>query len=97
MATLVRLYFADSSYITISEFENAVRERNGNFKGAFLKPGANVIVPGMDNPIHSEKLRPGSQRFRSEGGLPHWPDGGERQRRKHRPRVEEGGRQLGGL
>jgi hypothetical protein len=54
MATLVRLYFADSSYITLSEFENAVRERNGDFKGAFLKPGANLIVPGMDNPIHSE-------------------------------------------
>ena len=54
MATLVRLYFADSSYMTISEFENAVRERNGDFKGAFLKPGANMIVPGMDNPIHSE-------------------------------------------
>src|SRR5579871_6412367 len=51
MATLVRLYFADSSYITLSEFENAVRERNGDFKGAFLKPGANMIVPGMDNPI----------------------------------------------
>ncbi|HLH05895.1 MAG TPA: putative glycoside hydrolase [Terriglobales bacterium] len=54
MATLVRLYFADSSYMTISDFESAVRERNGDFKGAFLKPGANLIIPGMDNPIHSE-------------------------------------------
>jgi len=53
----VRKYLWSSKYITASEFEKALREANGGFKGVFWKPGDNIVVPGIEE-VTSEKLHP---------------------------------------
>src|SRR4051812_8101993 len=55
MPGLVRRLLWQSTYMTAPEFEAAIRERNGGFKGVFLKAGQQLIIPGMDGLPTSEK------------------------------------------
>jgi hypothetical protein len=45
MSLLVRMYLAQSSYLTASEFHSAVRAANGK---ASFRPGDQVIIPGIE-------------------------------------------------
>lgn len=55
---LLHKYLSQSTYMTGPEFDTAIRERNGNFKGAFLKAGQTYIIPGMDGLPTTEKSIP---------------------------------------
>jgi len=52
---LLHKYLWQSTYMTAPEFEAAIRERNDNFKGVFLKAGQNYIIPGMEGLPTTEK------------------------------------------
>jgi len=58
MPGLLHKYLWQSTYMTGPEFEAAIRERNNNFKGVFLKAGDNYIIPGMEGLPTSEKSIP---------------------------------------
>jgi hypothetical protein len=45
---LLRSYLPRTKYMTIPEFESALRHQNPGLKGMFPKPGTNVIVPGIE-------------------------------------------------
>ena len=45
MPGLLHKYLWQSTYMTAPEFEAAIRSQNGDFKGVFLKPGQNYIIP----------------------------------------------------
>jgi len=50
--TLIRKYWADSSYMTTAEFLAAVRDANpGKIKGDWPKPGETLVIPGMNGSI----------------------------------------------
>jgi len=55
---LLHKYLWQSTYMTAPEFEAAIRERNDNFKGVFLKAGTNYIIPGMEGLPTTEKSIP---------------------------------------
>ncbi|MGZ4787769.1 MAG: putative glycoside hydrolase [Terriglobales bacterium] len=55
MPGLLHKYLWQSTYMTAPEFEAAIRERNNNFKGVFLKAGDNYMIPGMDGLPATEK------------------------------------------
>jgi len=44
---VARKYLKDTSYLTSSELAEAIRETNGKRTGNNLKPGENLIVPGI--------------------------------------------------
>jgi hypothetical protein len=52
---LVRTYLWTSKYMTVSEFETAIRQENNGLKGTFLKPGDKIIIPGIEE-IKTEKM-----------------------------------------
>jgi len=56
MPGLVHKYLWQSTYMTPSEFEAAVRQANGNFKGVYLPANQNIVVPGMPDKPWDEKL-----------------------------------------
>ncbi len=45
---LVRSYLAATSYMTVGEFDAALRAANGNRKGIALKPGESLVIPGVE-------------------------------------------------
>lgn len=45
---LLRSYLPRTKYMTVPEFETALREENPELKGMFPKPGTNVLVPGIE-------------------------------------------------
>jgi hypothetical protein len=50
--TLIRKFWADSSFMTNAEFLAAVRDANpGKIKGDWPKPGETLVIPGMNGPI----------------------------------------------
>jgi hypothetical protein len=53
---VIRKYWAASSFMTRTEMETALRERNSGIKGIGLKPGQTLIVPGMEGPITQEPV-----------------------------------------
>ncbi len=40
-------YIGKTSYLTSSELVKAIRSANGNLQGTFLKPGQQILIPGM--------------------------------------------------
>ncbi|MBZ5511679.1 MAG: putative glycoside hydrolase [Acidobacteriia bacterium] len=53
---VIRKYWAASSYMSHSEMEAALRQRNSGIKGIALKPGETLIVPGMEGPITQQPV-----------------------------------------
>jgi len=53
LASLVRIYLPQTSYMTGSELEAALRQANGGRKGS-LKPGETIIVPGVEGPLQEQ-------------------------------------------
>jgi hypothetical protein len=54
---VIRKYWAASSYMTHSEMEAALRQRNsGMIKGISLKPGNTLIIPGMEGTITQQPV-----------------------------------------
>lgn len=52
IASVAHQFISQTSYLTRSELEDAIRKANGNLSGTFLKAGQTVIVPGiLDAPI----------------------------------------------
>ena len=56
MPGLLHKYLWQSTYMTASEFEAAIRETNGGLKGVYLPADKNIIVPGMTDKPWEEKL-----------------------------------------
>ena len=63
MPGLLHKYLWQSTYMTGPEFEAAIRERNNNFKGVFLKAGQNYIIPGMEGLPASREVGCGAARL----------------------------------
>ena len=55
---LLHKYLWQSTYMTGPEFETAIRERNNNFQGVFLKAGQSYVIPGMEGLPATEKSIP---------------------------------------
>lgn len=56
VTSLARHYLPESVYMRESEIENAIREANG-LKGNALKPGQQVVIPGIPAaPIHDKPV-----------------------------------------
>ncbi|HET7183849.1 MAG TPA: putative glycoside hydrolase [Terriglobales bacterium] len=53
---VIRKYWVSSSFMTHAEMEAALRERNTGIKGISLKPGATLIIPGMEGPITQQPV-----------------------------------------
>lgn len=50
--SVARRYLKRTKYLTSSELAEAIRSANGNRTGAFLKPGEQVLIPGiLESPI----------------------------------------------
>ena len=96
MPGLLHKYLWQSTYMTGPEFEAAIRERNNNFQGVFLKAGQNYIIPGMVE-CRCREDDFGSQRFRSPRDLPDRRDGRERSRTADHPPLARSRRQRRGI
>jgi hypothetical protein len=44
---LARAYLPQTSFMTVSELETAIRQSNNGLRGNFLHPGEQIIIPGM--------------------------------------------------
>jgi hypothetical protein len=54
---VARQFISRTSYLTTSELEAAIRQANGDLRGAFLKAGQEIIVPGiLDAPILAKAI-----------------------------------------
>ena len=52
LPSVARLYLKKTSYLTSSELADAMRQANGNRQGNMLRPGEQLIVPGiLESPI----------------------------------------------
>jgi hypothetical protein len=50
--SVARAYLKKTSFLTSSELSDAIRQANEGHQGTFLKPGENLIIPGiLDAPI----------------------------------------------
>jgi len=50
--SVARKYLRKTKYLTSSELAEAIRAANGNRQGAFLKPGEQILIPGiLESPI----------------------------------------------
>ena len=50
--SVARKYLRKTRYLTSSELAEAIRANNGNRQGAFLKPGEQILIPGiLESPI----------------------------------------------
>jgi hypothetical protein len=45
--TVARRYLGQTSYLTSSELEDAIRKANGNYSGTFFKSQQQVVIPGI--------------------------------------------------
>ena len=45
---LLRTYLPRTKYMTLSEFEAALRAQNPTVKGLFPKPGTQIVIPGIE-------------------------------------------------
>ena len=44
---LARAYLPQTSFMTVSQLETAIRQANNGLRGNFLHPGEQIIIPGM--------------------------------------------------
>jgi len=52
LPSVARKYLRKTKYLTSSELTDAIRSANGNRPGAFLKPGEQILIPGiLESPI----------------------------------------------
>ncbi len=50
--SIARKYLRKTKYLTSSELAEAIRAANGNRQGVFLKPGEQILIPGiLESPI----------------------------------------------
>lgn len=63
VVSVARHYLAQTSYLTSSELAEAMRGANGNLKGAFLKSGEELTIPGILSAPITEKAIPVSKDF----------------------------------
>jgi hypothetical protein len=60
---VARHYLSQTSYLTSTELSEAIRKTNAELRGNFLKPGQQIVIPGvLDAPI-VEKSRPAPRDF----------------------------------
>lgn len=63
MPAVSRQFLKQTKYLTSAELSDAIRQANGNRQGTFLKPGEQLIIPGiLDAPI-VEKAVPVAKDF----------------------------------
>lgn len=63
LPAVARKYLKKTKYLTSVELVEAVRAANGNFQGTFLKPGQQILIPGiLESPI-VEKTVPVARDF----------------------------------
>src|SRR5215470_13726134 len=63
VVSVARHYLSQTSYLTSSQLAEAIRGANGDLKGAFLKNGQQLTIPGvLDAPI-AEKAVPVARKF----------------------------------
>src|ERR1700733_1016925 len=63
MAVVAHKYVSQTSFLTSSELAEAIRKANGNWQGTFLKPGQQLIIPGMLEAPVVEKSIPVAKEF----------------------------------
>ncbi len=52
ISSVARKYLRKTSYLTSSELAESIRSANGNRQGTFLKPGEQILIPGiLESPI----------------------------------------------
>ena len=57
IVSVARQFIERTSYLTTSELEAAIRQANGNLRGAFLKAGEEILIPGiLDAPIEAKSI-----------------------------------------
>ena len=55
--SVARHYLADTSYLTSSQLAGAIRDANGSLPGTFLRPGVELVIPGiLDAPIKEQTI-----------------------------------------
>jgi len=63
LPAVARKYLKKTKYLTSSELADAIRSANGNRQGTFLKPGEQILIPGiLESPI-VEKTVPVARDF----------------------------------
>ena len=63
LPSVARKYLKKTRYLTSSELAEAIRSANGNRQGVFLKPGEQILIPGiLESPI-VEKTVPVARDF----------------------------------
>jgi hypothetical protein len=80
--SVARKYLKKTKYLTSSELAEAIRSANGNLGGTFLKPGKQLVIPGiLESPI-VEKSVPVARDFEARAiyltGVMAGSDHGER-------------------
>lgn len=65
--SVARQYLKSTSYLTSSELADAIRQANHGRQGAFLKPGEQVIIPGILSAPIVEKAIPVAKDFEVRG------------------------------
>jgi hypothetical protein len=80
--SVARKYLRKTAYLTSSELSGAIRSANGNRQGTFLKPGEQILIPGiLESPI-VEKSVPVARDFEARAiyltGVMAGSDHGER-------------------
>ncbi|MBV9574041.1 MAG: hypothetical protein JOY93_08290, partial [Acidobacteriales bacterium] len=54
---MARQYLSQTSYLTSSQLQSAIRDANGNLSGTFLKPGQEITIPGiLDGPVAEKPI-----------------------------------------
>ena len=63
LPSVARKYLRKTTYLTSSELAGAIRSANGNRQGTFLRPGEQILIPGiLESPI-VEKTVPVARDF----------------------------------
>lgn len=63
LPSVARQYLKSTSYLTSSELADAIRQANNGRQGAYLKPGEQLIIPGILNAPIVEKAVPVANDF----------------------------------
>ncbi len=85
--SVARKYLRKTKYLTSSELGDAIRTTNSNRQGVFLKPGEQILIPGiLESPI-VEKTVPVARDFEVARHLFNGCDGGKWTRRAHYPTL----------
>ena len=61
--SVARKYLKRTKFLTSAELAEAIRDANQNFKGTFLKPGEQIIIPGILEAAIVEKSVPVARDF----------------------------------